>query len=141
MMARPDKLPFLTSENLAKLKKPHKYHARRTEYNGERYDSKAEAEYAATLDLLLKSREIKDWERQVLVPLGADDSLRVDFIVYEYHETYAVDVKGVETADFKRKKRLWKQYGTMDLQIMKRVGSRWQVSRVRGGMAAENENS
>ena len=135
-----DGMPYLTTENLARassetIQKAHKYHAKATTYNGVRYDSKAEAEYAAMLDLLLAAKEIRSYERQVKVPLGDDDSLRVDFVVTEWHDVYAVDVKGVETADFKRKAKLWKKYGTMDLLVMKRKGGKWLPTRVPGGMA------
>ena len=131
-----DGMPYLTDANLkAVSERLHKYRAAPTDYGGVRYDSKAEAEYAMTLDLLLRAREIKDWDRQVKIPLGDDDSLRVDFVVTEWHDVYAVDVKGVETADFKRKAKLWKKYGTMDLLVMKRKGGKWLPTRVPGGMA------
>ncbi|MHC4405597.1 MAG: DUF1064 domain-containing protein [Planctomycetota bacterium] len=131
-----DGMPYLTTENLNDaIGKQHKYGARRTKHNGEWYDSKAEAEYAAMLDLQLDAHDIKSYERQVKIPLGADDSLRVDFVVTEWHDMYAVDVKGVETPDFRRKAKLWRDYGTMDLLVMKRKGGKWVPTRVPGGMA------
>ena len=44
-----------------------KYRAVRTEYNGEKYDSKFEAGQAALLDIRLRAGEIKGWERQFKV--------------------------------------------------------------------------
>jgi len=39
--------------------------AKRTDYNGLVYDSKLEAGYAQELDLRVKAKDLKDWERQI----------------------------------------------------------------------------
>ncbi len=39
--------------------------AKRTDYNGAVYDSKLEAGYAQELDLRIKAKDLKSWERQV----------------------------------------------------------------------------
>lgn len=124
------------SEWAGMVKKPHKYGVAAKEnrtYDGVVYDSKAEAIYAAEVDLLFTNNDIKEWERQVTFQLGPDSKTRVDFVVTEWHEQYAVEIKGVETPAFRRVRRLWKKYGTMDMIIKKRHGNRWQTSRIRGG--------
>src|SRR5215475_11708938 len=45
--------------------RPNKYRAVPTQYGGVRYDSKAEAERAAQLDLMVRAGEVKFWVRQV----------------------------------------------------------------------------
>lgn len=65
-----------------------KYHAIPTMYNGEKYDSRGEAEYARRLNLLKAAGHILDWRRGsewVLVdaPKKRDRiTLRVDFEVW-----------------------------------------------------------
>lgn len=116
-------------------KKRHKYNvgakATRT-YNGDVYDSMAEAIYAQQLDMLKSHGGIRTWARQVTFPLGPDFKARVDFVVVDWHTTYAVEVKGVDLPSFKKIKKLWRKYGTMALQVMKRRGNRWQISVVPG---------
>ncbi len=119
----------------AMMKKSHKYRVAQREqrtYNGVIYHSKAETIYAAQADLLLRAGEIRNWKRQVTFQLGPDFKTTVDFVITERHGKYVVEVKGFETPDFKRVKRLWRKYGPMDMQIMKRVGNRWQVSVLHG---------
>ncbi|MCZ6654838.1 MAG: DUF1064 domain-containing protein [Planctomycetota bacterium] len=117
------------------VKKPHKYRVSPKEqrtYNGDVYHSKAEAIYAAQLDLLLRSGDIRGWERQVKFQLGPDNKTIVDFLVTEWHDVYVVEIKGMETPEFKRVKKLWVKYAEIDMQIMKRFGNRWQVSVLHG---------
>lgn len=131
-----DGMPYLTTKNIRDaVGRQHKYHAKPTDYGGVRYDSKAEAEYAAMLDLQLATHDIRGWERQVEFPLGRHDSLRVDFVVTEWHDEYAVDVKGMWVPEFKRKVKLWREYGTLDLLIMERKGKKWIPTRIPGGAA------
>lgn len=90
-----------------------KYRAVKQEYRGVKYDSKREAAHAAKLDLLIKAKEVKSWERQVKIPLKVEGVLIanyfIDFKVYfvdgriEYHE-----VKGIETQVYKLKIKLAK---------------------------------
>ncbi len=103
---------------LLKKQKPAKYRSKRTFYNGIWYDSKDEAEYAEKLEDRVKRNFLSWWLRQVKVPLGPDDSLRVDFLVPSVCDVYAVEVKGFETKDFKRKKKLWKKYGPFPLCVV-----------------------
>ncbi len=88
-----------------------KYGNKKTVYNGIKYDSKKEAEYAFRLDVLKKSGEVNRWERQINYKLEVQGikicSYRLDFKVYysdgriEY-----VDVKGYRTTEYKIKAKL-----------------------------------
>lgn len=65
---------------------------------------------------------------QPTVRLGVPENVyRPDFFYYQQcdHRHYYVDVKGHETAAFRKVKKLWRQYGPCDLVIlrMKRNGS------------------
>lgn len=81
-------------------------------YNGTIYDSRLEARYAATLDLLKRAGQIREWTRQVTVPLEVNGrhvcNMRVDFRVVmpngavEFHE-----VKGFSTPEWLLKKKLF----------------------------------
>jgi hypothetical protein len=114
-----------------------KYNNKRTEYNGRAYDSKAEAERAMALDVACQSGDLLYWQPQVTFPLGPDDSLRVDFLVwYRDGSVRAEDVKGFETREFKRKRRLWTKYAPCPLCIVKRAGRGWTVETVYGQVPA-----
>ena len=98
-----------------------KYRNTPTYYNGLRFDSKAEAARAAELDFQQKAGAIVFWIPQVTFRLGcAENKYRVDFLVVTKDGVRAEDVKGMETAKFKRDKRLWRAYGPCDLWIISR---------------------
>lgn len=88
-----------------------KYKARKTDYNGLKYDSRREAEHARNLDWLVEMGEVREWSRQYPVPLIVNGqkicTYRIDFRVVlpdgsiELHE-----VKGYETKDWKLKWKL-----------------------------------
>jgi hypothetical protein len=93
----------------------------KTEYNGEKYDSKFEAGVARTLDIRKRAGEIAGWERQYKIecmPYNADGDAvpeckvthKVDFRVHELDGSFTlIEAKGFETADYKmRRKRLMK---------------------------------
>lgn len=101
--------------------------ARRTEYNGVMYDSKAEASQACELDVEMQQGRIAWWIRQVTIALGPDFKTRVDFLVcvrwnyiHDLPGVYAVEVKGVEAREFKKVRKLWPKYGPFPLHIVKR---------------------
>ncbi len=96
-----------------------KYRAVKTEYNGEIYDSKKEARYAATLDFMQKGKLIKDIKRQVVFAWTETHSENLKLIVFkrkyiadftyfdiELNETIIVDVKGFRTSEYKKKKKI-----------------------------------
>lgn len=90
-----------------------KYGARRTEYSGQVYASRAEAEYARRLDLLKYAGEIASWARGMrTIVLDGPPGRRVtycpDFVVVRNDGTrYAVDVKGAVPRDFRIRALLW----------------------------------
>lgn len=101
-------------------RKPSKYRAVKTEYNGVLYDSKAEAAYAEHLDLLARAGGIAWWIRQPTFRLGCPENVyKPDFLVVTDAGVYVVDVKGVETSKFKKDRRLWAKYGPCRLVIVK----------------------
>lgn len=99
----------------------HKYMAKRTEYDGVSYASKAEAQRAQALDWLQRNGDILAWFRQVKCYLGVpENTYTPDFLVIGVAgQCWFEDVKGMETAAFKRNKRLWKSYGRLVLRIIK----------------------
>ncbi|MAT38898.1 MAG: hypothetical protein CL946_04770 [Ectothiorhodospiraceae bacterium] len=92
-----------------------KYRAKRTEYNGIKYDSKFEAGVAQELDIRLAAGEIKDWERQFKVeciPYNKyGDPLprlkvthKIDFRIHHHDGSYELlEAKGCETTDWRRR--------------------------------------
>ncbi len=109
-----------------KSSKPNKYLARKTEYRGNTYDSKAEAEYAMNLDYQKKVGVIVGWTRQVRyklvvneVPLGAYVlDFRID--LPDGSQRY-VDVKGARTGAawqmFQWKKKLMRALFNITVEI------------------------
>ncbi len=100
-------------------------------YNNITYHSKKEAGYAQHLDLLIKAKEIKSWERQVKISLDVNGyhitNYYIDFVVthpdgiLEY-----IEVKGFETMYFKMKYKLFEALfdqqvkdGTIILTVVK----------------------
>lgn len=112
---------------------------RPTYYDGVRYDSRAEAERAAELDMLVQQGTFRLVVRQPTFRLGcAENVYRPDFLVIaRYGHVWCEDVKGVETAKFRRDRKLWAAYGRCPLKIMRRhrrgsTGS-WAVEHIAGG--------
>jgi hypothetical protein len=73
----------------ATLEKPRKYRNEPTWYNGIRYDSKREAEFAKNLDLSKHAQgsdRVESWDRQIRFPLVVNNvtvgHMVVDFLVY-----------------------------------------------------------
>lgn len=108
--------------------KKHKFNAKPFEYNGRKYPSTAQAERAMALDGMIETGDIYYYLEEVKFPLGEDDSLRVDFLVFAPdiglvgncpYIVHAEDVKGAETKDFLRKKKLWAKYGPFPLHVIK----------------------
>ena len=93
--------------------KANKYGAKKTIFNGAKYDSKGEAGYAAELNIRIKAGEISKIERQKTFSLygkngGRVTTHRVDFLVtfpdghQEVHE-----YKGFATQEWKIKRDLF----------------------------------
>ena len=114
-----------------------KYNARPTVYNGVRYASKAEAERALSLDIMLQAGEVLDWIGQPTTRLGVPENVyRPDFLVIPLTgRPWYEDVKGRETAKFRRDKKLWAAYGRLELRII--TGAR-VVEVIEGGTSNTN---
>lgn len=111
-----------------KFKVCNKYGASKTTYNGDVYDSKAEASYAQNLDLLMKAKSKADkvvsWERQLKYPIIVNDQKICDYYL-DFKVTYAdgriehVDVKGYKKgqayAMFRLKKKLMLAVHSIDI--------------------------
>lgn len=85
----------------------HKYSAVRTECDGIKFDSKKEARYYQQLKLRVKSGEVVVFLRQPTFHLPGGVRYVCDF--QEFHAdgtVHFVDVKGMQTATFKAKKKL-----------------------------------
>ena len=84
------------------------------EYNGITFHSKKEAAYAQELDLRIKAKDIKSWERQIKISLDVNGyhiaNYYIDFVITHNDKTKEyVEVKGFETDVWKMKwqKRLY----------------------------------
>lgn len=103
----------------------HKYKVstpdRRT-WDGKTYASRAEMLYAKHLADLKLSGMIMEFIEQPRTWLGVRENVYVpDFLVLPSDPAvaaYFVDVKGVETAAFKKNKRLWKRYAVLNLHVV-----------------------
>lgn len=98
------------------MAKPYnKFKAIKTIYDGFKYDSKREAEYAKKLDLLKRSfkpsEKVLGYRRQVPYPIIVNGKhicvYKLDFLVtYADGREEAVDTKGYRTDTYKLKKKL-----------------------------------
>lgn len=104
-----------------------KYRNIQTEYNGFKYMSKKEAEYAMTLDSLKKASNKKDrvisFENQPPFPIFIN-GIKVFTYISDFKVFYAdgrveiVDVKGVKTDVYRLKKKcVQAQYGIEIIEV------------------------
>lgn len=104
-------------------------------WRGVVYDSKTEMLRAQELDQRLRGGGLARVERQIKIPLGEDDSLRVDFRCTSLQGcVWCEDVKGFETRDFRRKVKLWRKYGPCTLRVLKLSGRKWIVEEAEGSV-------
>lgn len=89
-----------------------KYHNKRQEYNGYQYMSKLEADVAYQLDMRIKAKEVKSYQRQVKIPLDVKGhhicNYIIDFVVKcTDGTTEYTEAKGFETDVWKMKWKLF----------------------------------
>lgn len=87
-------------------RRPHKYRACPVVIDGIRFDSKKEGRYYEELKLRQKAGEVVMFLRQVPLVLLGGTKLVIDFL--EFHtdgSVHFIDVKGIETPEFKIKRR------------------------------------
>lgn len=118
-------------EALKNPKKAHKFNVAPSESRkarGKVYASKAEMLYANHL-LTLGYTEIIE---QPKIRLGEDTEYRPDFLILNLGkgEAWYVDVKGVETNDFKRIKKLWVKYGRLPLHVVQKKRGKFVTTEV-----------
>lgn len=104
-----------------------KYGNKKTEYNGFLFDSKKEAGYCCTLDMLKKAIDKEDkvisYEKQVPFQVVLNDKkickYYADFkVTYGDGRIEIVDVKGVKTSIYRLKKKLVEaQYGIKIVEV------------------------
>lgn len=107
-------------------------------WNGRTYASKAEMERAQQLRQFMEAGEVIEIVEQPRLWLGVPENVYVpDFLVlWKYGGAEYEDVKGVETAQFRRVKKLWAAYGRLPLRIVKKSGQRFRTSEVIQGGAS-----
>lgn len=105
-------------------KRRSKYNARATTVDGWRFPSLAEAEYYQHNKLRIAAGELQYQLRQVPFHLPGKLTYRVDFLeVYADGRVRYVDVKGVETQEFKMKKSLVEDlYPVKIVRVKRRQG-------------------
>ena len=93
------------------LPKRSKFGNIRTVYNNFTFDSKHEARYARDLDLRLKAKDVKSYEKQVKFPVIINEIKICDYIadfVVEHTDgrQEVIDCKGMLTDVYRLKKKL-----------------------------------
>jgi hypothetical protein len=103
-----------------------KYGAKKTVFNGRKYDSAKEAKHAEELQLLLKAKEISELQEQVRFQLVVNDELIcayiADFTYWKGGKFTVSDVKGMRKGQayqmFRLKAKLMKAiYGIEVVEI------------------------
>lgn len=84
----------------------HKFHAKRTERDGIKFQSRKEAHYYDQLKLRMRSGEVIFFLRQVPFDLPGNIKYRVDFLEFWADGTcHFIDVKGMRTKTYIRNKK------------------------------------
>ena len=85
--------------------------AKKTEYKGQHFDSKFEAQQAFELDMMQKAGEIIKWEAHKRLPLIVNGYVvcdyEIDFIAYRDGETEYIETKGYPTPVWRLKWKLF----------------------------------
>ena len=115
--------------------------AKKSNYGGYTYDSGFEANYARELDLRVKAKDIKSYEKQKTLELIVNGYLvctyRIDFIVYHNDKTIEyVETKGVAFPVWRIKFKLFEAlYGDKEnvkiTVVQQGNNPRWRVPKPR----------
>ena len=109
--------------------KTNKYGARKTTFMGIKFDSKWEAERWGELTCMEKAGYITDLQRQISYEIVINDQKICKYIAdFKYNkvddygnlEEVVEDAKGVETAEFKLKKKLMKAVHGVEIYLSKK---------------------
>lgn len=114
-----------------------KYHSKTTQVDGISYHSKLEAGYAQELNLRVRAKDIKSWERQVRLSLKVNGtvvtSYYIDFVVLHNDGSREyVECKGLEMDIWKLKWKIleatfdqdFRQHPDDRLTVVKQVSMR-----------------
>lgn len=101
-------------------------------WNRRTYGSKAEMLYAQVLWFRREQGTVIEYIEQPRVWLGVPENVYVPdfFVVQEGGICWYVDVKGRETAKFKRDIKLWREYGRLPLHILRHRGGEFALDRI-----------
>jgi len=100
----------------------HKFNAKPTQSDGIRFDSKLEARYYDQLKLRQRAGEVVFFMRQVPFHLPGGVRYVCDFQEFwSDGSVHFVDVKGMETSDFKMKKKQVEAIYPVEIEIVKKV--------------------
>mgnify|MGYP001611470679 FL=1 len=105
----------------------HKFHAKRTETDGHSFASKLEAALYAQLKLEERAGLIRDIQVQDHVYLSDAEILYIPDFKYTVTATGKsewAESKGMETASWRIKRKLWQTYGPGLLKVFKGSASR-----------------
>ena len=98
----------------------HKFNAVHVERDGWRFDSKAEGRYYDKLQQRVAEGEVLFFLRQVPLHLPGKTKLVIDFV--EFHEDgscHFVDVKGMQTEQFKLKRRQVEALYPIEIEVVR----------------------
>ena len=110
-------------------RKTNKYGARKTVFMGIKFDSKWEAERWGELTAMEKAGYITDLQRQISYEIVVNDQKICKYVAdFQYNkvdeygnlEEVVEDAKGVETAEFKLKKKLMKAVYGIEIYLSKK---------------------
>lgn len=100
----------------------HKYNAKKTVFKGHGFRSKLEASVYQMLLLLEIAGKIKDIRREQSIELLPNMKHKIDFIVYDLEKDtdVLIEAKGFEDATWIEKKKIYKLFSPLPLQIWKK---------------------
>jgi hypothetical protein len=97
--------------------KKHKFHAKRTEIHGIRFDSKKEAQYYKLLKISQEEGSLLFFLRQVPFDLPGNVKYKVDFVEFwKNGDINFVDIKGFATSLYKTKKKMIESLYPIEIQ-------------------------
>jgi hypothetical protein len=102
----------------------HKFKAKPVTDDGHHFPSKLEWEYYKQLELQQRNGEVVFFLRQVPFHLPGGVKYVVDYVVfYSDGSVRFVDVKGMETSEFKMKKKLVEAIYPVEIEVVKRFSA------------------
>jgi len=98
-----------------------KYRNKPAWYDGIRYDSQLEADYAHGLDIKQKAGAITGWTRQVKFRIAENRTHRVDFLILKPDKTFEfVECKGMPTPEGELRRELVEQKYGIKITVVKK---------------------